>query len=219
MKGNLSHFEITPKMLDSLVKIGFRLGGIDKDAIRRARCTVCDLHTINPFSIDDMNMAYCTLKGEQEASWGFRLSGSFFGEFVKKACDGADKYYYAASSANIIEWLVKLIQWYKESDLPPLIKSLVFEYEFERIRPFEDCNERMGELWRRLLLGQWDELFYWIPTDVYTENRRDEYFYSIWEGNTMPFGIRDTLDSTLFIELMLEIIRDSLWGWNGRATV
>ena len=96
-----------------------------------------------------------------------------------------------------------LIAWYKNSTTHPLIKSAVFHYEFEFIHPFDDGNGRMGRLWHSLLLGTWRELFFWLPIEELIQARQSDYYDTL--------GVSDSQgDSTSFVELMLEIIRDSL---------
>ena len=93
--------------------------------------------------------------------------------------------------------------WYKESNLHPLIKSAVFHYEFEFIHPFADGNGRVGRMWHTLLLGKWKEPFYWLPIDALILSRRQEYYSAFNQAN-------NTADSACFVELLLEIIRDTL---------
>ena len=84
-----------------------------------------------------------------------------------------------------------------------LIKSAIFHYEFEFIHPFEDGNGRMGRMWHTLLLGKWKELFFWLPIEELIKLRQKEYYYNL--------GIADKKsDSSVFVEFMLEIIKQSV---------
>ena len=85
----------------------------------------------------------------------------------------------------------------------PLIKSAIFHYEFEFIHPFQDGNGRMGRMWNSLLLGKWTELFFWLPIEELIQSRQKEYYDAL--------GVADKMtDSAVFVELILEIIRDTL---------
>lgn len=90
----------------------------------------------------------------------------------------------------------------------------VFHYEFEFIHPFADGNGRMGRMWHSLLLGKWKDLFFWLPIEELIQSRQKEYYDAL--------GVADKqADSAGFVELMLEIIRDSLKEVTvvGRSTV
>ena len=65
---------------------------------------------------------------------------------------------------------------YSDSEIHPPIKSAVFHYEFEFIHPFHDGNGRMGRMWHSLLLGQWKELFFWLPVEKLIQSRQKEYY-------------------------------------------
>lgn len=109
----------------------------------------------------------------------------------------------APPAALVPSQVHNLISWYKESNLHPLIKSAVFHYEFEFIHPFADGNGRVGRMWHTLLLGKWKEPFYWLPIDALILSRRQEYYSTFNQAN-------NTADSACFVELLLEIIRDTL---------
>ena len=76
-------------------------------------------------------------------------------------------------------------------------------YEFEFIHPFADGNGRMGRMWHSLLLGKWKELFFWLPIEELIQSRQKEYYDALGAADKQA-------DSAGFVELMLEIIRDSL---------
>lgn len=61
----------------------------------------------------------------------------------------------------------------------------------------------MGRMWHSLFLSQWKELFFWLPIEELIQSRQKEYYDAL--------GAEDAqTDSAGFVELMLEIIRDSL---------
>lgn len=58
-------------------------------------------------------------------------------------------------------------------------------------------------MWHSLFLGQWKELFFWLPIEEVIQSRQKEYYDSLGTAD------KET-DSAGFVEFMLEIIRDSL---------
>jgi Fic family protein len=69
-----------------------------------------------------------------------------------------------------------LITWYRNSKVHPLIKSAIFHHEFKFIHPFADGNGRMSRLWHSLLLGNWNEIFFWLPIEKLIRSRQEEYY-------------------------------------------
>lgn len=117
--------------------------------------------------------------------------------------DGEALIHMAPPAEFVPEHILNLFTWYQQSELHPLIKSAVFHYEFEFIHPFADGNGRIGRMWHSLLLGKWKDLFFWLPIEELIQSRQNEYYDAL--------GVADKqVDSAGFVELMLEIIRDSL---------
>ncbi len=117
--------------------------------------------------------------------------------------DGEMLVHMAPPAEFVPEHIRNLFVWYQQSELHPLIKSAVFHYEFEFIHPFADGNGRMGRMWHSLLLGKWKELFFWLPIEELIQSRQQEYYDALGAADKQA-------DSAGFVELMLEIIRDSL---------
>jgi Fic family protein len=152
---------------------------------------------LNPASVDDLLKAHkLMMKGLVPENGRFRSGG--VGIF------NGEKLIHMAPPAEFVpEHIRNLFAWYQESELHPLIKSSVFHYEFEFIHPFADGNGRMGRMWHSLLLGKWKDLFFWLPIEELIQSRQQEYYDAL--------GVADKrADSAVFVELMLEIIRDSL---------
>ncbi len=148
-------------------------------------------------SVDDLLKAHkLMMNGLVPENGKFRSGG--VGIF-----NGGALIHMAPPAEFVPEHIQNLFSWYQQSELHPLIKSAVFHYEFEFIHPFADGNGRMGRMWHSLLLGKWKELFFWLPIEELIQSRQKEYYDAL--------GVADKqADSAEFVELMLEIIRDSL---------
>lgn len=152
---------------------------------------------LNPNSVEDLLTAHkLMMQGLVPENGKFRSGG--VGVF-----DG-DRLIHMAPPAHLVPKLIQdLFDWYQNFEMHPLIKSTVFHYEFEFIHPFQDGNGRMGRMWHSLLLGQWKELFFWLPVEELIQSKQAEYYDALGKSDK-------TADSAVFVELMLEIIRDTL---------
>ncbi len=152
---------------------------------------------LDPNSVEDLLTAHrLMMQGLVLENGRFRSGG--VGVF-----DG-DKLIHMAPPAEFVPQQIQdLFAWYSDSEMHPLIKSAIFHYEFEFIHPFQDGNGRMGRMWHSLLLGNWKELFFWLPVEELIQSRQKEYYDALGKADKMA-------DSAVFVELMLEIIRDTL---------
>ena len=152
---------------------------------------------LNPYSVDDLLRAHrLMMQGLINENGKFR-SGAV-------GIYAADMVVHVAPPAKFVSGQIKdLISWYQRSDMHPLVKSSIFHYEFEFIHPFADGNGRMGRLWHTILLGQWKELFYWLPIETLIRSRQDGYYDAL--GRSDREG-----DSSKFVEMMLSVIYDTL---------
>lgn len=152
---------------------------------------------LDPASVGDLLKAHkLMMNGLVPENGKFRSGG--VGVF-----DGEVLIHMAPPAEFVPEHIHNLFAWYQQSELHPLIKSAVFHYEFEFIHPFADGNGRMGRMWHSLLLGKWKELFFWLPMEELIQSRQKEYYNALGAADKEA-------DSAGFVELMLEIIRDSL---------
>lgn len=153
--------------------------------------------SLDPYTVEDLLKAHkIMMKGLISDNGQFRSGG--VGVFNGKTL------VHMAPPANLVPREIQdLFDWYGNSQIHPLIRSAIFHYEFEFIHPFADGNGRMGRLWHSLLLGKWNELFYWMPVEELIRTRQQQYYDALGKSD------RDS-DSCTFVELMLEILLDTL---------
>jgi len=96
-----------------------------------------------------------------------------------------------------------LFSYLRNDDHLLLIKSCVFHYEFEFIHPFLDGNGRMGRLWQTVILMNKYPVFEYLPVEILIKEKQNEYYDALSKSDK-------TGESTLFVEFMLEIIKESL---------
>ncbi|MBO4485485.1 MAG: Fic family protein [Lachnospiraceae bacterium] len=157
---------------------------------------------LNPYSVNDLLKAHkIMMSGLVKEAGRFRSKG--VGIYA------GDQLIHAGTPANYVPDLIgQLFEWLKESKLHPLIKSCIFHYEFEFIHPFSDGNGRTGRLWHTLILAKWQEFFLWLPIESVIHERQDGYYMALNDANTAG-------ESTVFVQFMLELIRDLLKELNG----
>ena len=109
-----------------------------------------------------------------------------------------------APGGGMVNGLMNDLFEYLEKDKDILlIKSCVFHYELEFIHPFADGNGRMGRLWQTVILMQQYPVFEYLPVEQLIKAQQAEYYEALSLSDKAG-------NSTLFIEFMLEIIRESL---------
>lgn len=165
--------------------------------VKNAYATYEMMLELNPYSVDDLLEAHKQMMAGLISENGkFRTSG--VGVFA------GDQVIHMAPPAKLVPGEIQnLITWYRNSKVHPLIKSAIFHYEFEFIHPFADGNGRMGRLWHSLLLGNWNEIFVWLPIEELIWSRQEEYYQAL--GKSDELG-----ESSPFVEFMMEVILDTL---------
>jgi len=152
---------------------------------------------MDPYSVKDLLKAHkIMMAGLVKEAGVFRSKG--VGVYA------GDQLIHAGTPAKYVPDLVgQLFDWLKRSKLHPLVKSCIFHYEFEFIHPFADGNGRTGRLWHTLILAKWQEFFLWIPIESIIHERQEGYYNALNASNNAG-------ESTIFVEFMLELIRDLL---------
>jgi fic family protein len=155
------------------------------------------LLSLDPNSVKDL------LKAHRVMMEGLILENGIFRSRGVGIFDG-DVVVHMAPPAEFVPMQIReLFEWYKGSQMHPLIKSTIFHYEFELIHPFADGNGRIGRMWHSLLLGKWNELFFWLPIEELIRGRQQDYYDALGKSDKEA-------DSYIFVELMLEIILTTL---------
>lgn len=156
------------------------------------------LEELNPYSIDDLLTAHgVMMRGlEQEA-------GIFRSRPVGVVNQSGEIVHFGTLPQYVPEAVENLLGWVRDSELPMLIRSCIFHYEFELIHPFADGNGRTGRLWHTLLLSKWNPVFAWLPVESIVHDHQETYYEAINVSNA-------AVSSTAFIEFMLATIKASL---------
>ena len=156
------------------------------------------LDELNPYSVDSLLFAHSIMMRDLVGE-----SGAFRSKSVGVVDSKGNVLHFGTLPRYVPDLVADLLEWVENSELPMLIKSCVFHYEFEVIHPFADGNGRIGRLWHTLLLSKWNPIFAWIPVESIIHDRQDEYYKAINTSN-------DTAESTAFIEFMLSAIEEAL---------
>lgn len=97
----------------------------------------------------------------------------------------------------------RLFSWLKKTDTPALVKSCVAHYEILFIHPFTDGNGRVARLWQHVTLLEASPLFQIVPFESLIRDRQRAYYTVLRQCDRRG-------DSTEFVELALEALRDAM---------
>lgn len=151
----------------------------------------------NPYSLEDLLHQHGLMTRNTVKESGIFRSGGV-GVF-----SGSIPIHVAPPADQVPVLTSQLLDWAKRTDLPQLIKSCIFHYEFEFIHPFSDGNGRMGRMWQTLLLYQENPVFGWLPVETIIDVRQSEYYDAIARSTKEN-------DSAIFAEFMLEVLAEAL---------
>lgn len=166
--------------------------------VRNAYTVYDMLDKLDPYSVESLLEAHgVMMRGLIDEA------GMFRSRAVGVADQNGNILHMGTLPRYVPESVENLLAWVRESELPMLIKSCVFHYEFELIHPFADGNGRMGRLWHTLLLSTWNPLFAWLPVESIVHSRQQEYYDAINASNASG-------ESTVFVEFMLSAIQTAL---------
>ena len=81
----------------------------------------------------------------------------------------------APQAHRVPRLMANLLAWLEETDIPVLVASCIFHYEFEFLHPFSDGNGRIGRLWQSQILSQWQPVFKDIPVESLIHQHQQDY--------------------------------------------
>lgn len=148
------------------------------------------------FSLDDLLRAHGLLmRGLIDHAGSFRAGGVG----IRR---GHTVVHVAPPAKRVRGLMDDLLRFLKDGSAHWLVRSCVFHYEFEFIHPFADGNGRMGRFWQTLFLASQRPVLGIIPVESILKERQQVY-YEVLEAADRKG------DSTVFVEFMLEAIRDA----------
>ena len=178
---------------------GKRVLGDQKDIleVENAKRAYDLIDSLDPFSLEDLLKAHRVMMDGLVNEAGCFRSGNV-GVF-----DGDVLIHSGAPAAYVPEVMADIFKWLSSTTMHPLRASCVFQFEFEFCHPFSDGNGRTGRLWHTLLLSKWRPVLAWLPVESTIRQRQAEYYDALAASDVAG-------SSEVFVEFMLEVIRDSL---------
>lgn len=160
----------------------------------------------NPYSVKDLlNEHMLMTKDTVKESGMFRSKG--VGVFA-----GTAPIHVAPPPEQVPVLVKQLLRWAEQSELPQVITSCIFHYEFEFIHPFADSNGRMGRMWQTLLLYQENPVFGWLPVETIIASRQEEYYAAIRQSTQEN-------NSAVFAEFMLAALAEAVAAFKNNQGV
>lgn len=177
------------------VLAGKRVLGLPREIqeVRNAFAAYEQMRRWQPSSVDDLLAAHGVLvAGLLGGAGQFRTGkvGIYRGEALVHMAPPAKRV--PALMRDLLDWLAR-------GEVPPLVASCVFHYEFEFIHPFADGNGRMGRLWQTLILSRWKPLLAYLPVETVIRAQQAAYYQALAESD-------GAAEATPFVTFMLQAL-------------
>ena len=155
------------------------------------------LFRLNPYSISDLLFVHKILLV------GFSTETAEFRE-DRIESDNSRSFENDMVPARFVPGAMRdVFDWYKTSELHPLIKSIIVYSELEIIQPFAEGSGLISRIWLDLLLCNWKDTFSFLVVEEEIYKRIHEY-----KGLMYSFSRRKDING--FVEFVLEIILNIL---------
>jgi len=194
IEGNKLDEEAVTAILDGKRVLGDSNDILEVENAKRAYDLISEL---DPCSLEDLLKAHGVMMENLVLEAGRFRSGNV-GVF-----DGDVLIHAGTPAAYVPEVMADIFSWLKGTTMHPLLASCIFHFEFEFCHPFSDGNGRTGRLWHTLILSRWRPVLEWLPIESTIRQRQAEYYKALAISNAMG-------SSEVFVEFMLETIRDSI---------
>ena len=181
---------------------GKRVIGPQKDIIeiKNAIEAYNNIESVNPFDENDLKFIHSILVKDIISNPGA------YRKCNEGVMDEKGNVIFIAPPPNRVKELMNnLFTWLnrESKNLSLLILSCIFHYEFVYIHPFSDGNGRVARFWQTCLLGNWKEIFFWLPIENQIRKYQREYYEAINTSNLEG-------KSNSFIVFMLKMIDQTL---------
>jgi Fic family protein len=178
----------------------------DVKEVENALAAYDALGSLNPWDVDDLLRAHRLLTdGLVKEAGAFRTVGV---EIVNAV---GDVLHTGSRPEKVPRLVSELLEYGSTSTDHPLIVSSAVHFLIEHIHPFRDGNGRVGRLWQTLVLSRWRPVFGWMPVEKLIRQRQEGYYLAI-QASRDP-----EIDAAPFISYMLEVIEESLVGYEAGA--
>lgn len=194
IEGNRLDAAAVTAILDGRRVLGDSHDILEVENAKRAYDLIPDL---DPYSVEDVLTAHRTMMGGLVPDAG-RFRAGNVGVF-----DGGVLIHAGTPAACVPEVLADIFGWLRTTAMHPLLASCVFHFEFEFCHPFADGNGRTGRLWHTLLLSRWRPVLAWLPVESTIRKRQAGHYAALARSDALG-------SSEVFVEFMLETIRDSI---------
>ncbi|MDR1188450.1 MAG: Fic family protein [Bifidobacteriaceae bacterium] len=178
----------------------------DVKEVENALAAYGALDTLDPWDTDDF------LRAHHRLTEGLVAESGAFRTVDVEIVNAEGEVLHTGSRAEKVPRLVsELLEWGAASSDHALVVSSATHFLIEHIHPFRDGNGRIGRLWQTLVLSRWKPIFAWMPVETLIRQHQSGYYLAL-QASREP-----EIDAAVFVNYMLDVIEQSLVGYEARA--